>query len=115
TIASLFRAAAAESSIQLARIDRLIRPGEGPTRVNSAPGATGADIAAGAGDADLLERGRESVSQQIGTYESACVTSRQLGDYVALDVLLLNLDEERSTAAALNWQVSRQGNLLRAI
>ncbi|MDH3297986.1 MAG: DUF892 family protein, partial [Gemmatimonadota bacterium] len=115
TVASVFRATAAESSIQLARVDRLIHSNGNAVLGAAATGNGSVPAGTRAGDADLLDAARDSVHHQMELYEAACVTSRRLGDLAALDVLLLNLDEERSAAAALNWQVSRQGSVLRAI
>jgi ferritin-like metal-binding protein YciE len=115
TVASLFRAAAAESSVQLSRVERLMRVAERPTGHGAASPDLPSDLVPNATDADLLNSARDLVQHQIEIYEAACDTSRQLGEYMALDVLLLNLDEEQSTAAALAWQISRQGGMLRAI
>ncbi len=115
TVASLFRAAAAESSVQLSRVERLMRVAERPAEHGTASPDLPPDLAPNATDAELLKTARDSVMHQIEVYEAACDTSRRLGEYMALDVLLLNLDEEQSTAAALAWQISRQGGMLRAI
>ena len=115
TVASLFRAAAAESSVQLTRVERLMRVAQRPPGPGTASPDLRSDLVTNATDNDLLKAASDSVTHQIENYEAACATSRQLGDYMALDVLLLNLDEERSTLAALAWQISRQGGVLRAI
>ena len=124
-VASIFRAAASETEIQLARLDRLIGSLDLPADESDVPlnglleGVR--DILEGRFDGDandvdtaLLGSAREALRYQIAGYEAACATARRLGDYRTLDVLLQSLDEELSTESSFSRLMSRHGRLLRA-
>jgi ferritin-like metal-binding protein YciE len=63
----------------------------------------------------VLVAAQRALGYQIATYESACGTARDVGAYTLLDILLLNLDEEKATSAALADLAGRDAPLLRAI
>ena len=125
-VASMFRATASATEIQLARLDRLIRALDLPDGEPDLPELNGllADmrtILKGEFDGDaqgldtaLLRSAREALRYQIAGYEAACATARRLGDYRTLDVLLQSLDEELSTDSSFSRLMSRHGRLLRA-
>lgn len=124
-VASLFRAAAAESEIQLARLARLMEgvPDESP-RVSALDGylSEAATVLNGEFDgsnddidAALLRSARRSLRYQIASYESACATARRLGDFRSLDILLQSLDEELATDSSMSHVVSSRSRMLRAI
>lgn len=124
TVASIFRAASAETEVQLARLQRLAeangvdidRPRAQSTNGGHPIEALLADAerllngnAEGAdGDLDmkLVRSARQSVTFQIAAYEALCATARRIGDYEALDILLQSLDDELSTDAAMASLVS---------
>lgn len=123
-VASLFRAAAQETEIQLARLDRLIealeltadvRDSAHEDLLEDARSALRRDLDTQDRDELMLRSARRSLHQQIAWYESACATARRLGDYRTLDVLLQSLDEELATDSSLSNFVSRRSQLLRAI
>lgn len=124
-LATLFRAAAAESEVQLARLGRLIAGAAedaGPAvamdgYLSEAAAILGGELEASRGDADttLLRSARRSLRYQIAGYESACATARRLGEFRALDALLQSLDEELATDSAMSRIVSRRSRMLRAI
>ena len=126
-VKSLFRATAAGTGIQLARLDRLQRTSgmadktgvasrsgddrvETPAQVLEKSGAEDCDV-----DDALLRSACRSLRNQIAGYESACAVARQLEDYAALDVLLQCLDEELVTNAGLVKLRTRRTRLLRAV
>ena len=125
-VASMFRAAASKTEIQLARLDRLIRALDLPDGELELPEVNGGlaglrAILDGEFDGDaqdldtaLLRSAREALRYQIAGYEAACATARRLGDYRTLDVLLQSLDEELSTDSSFSRLMSRHGRLLRA-
>lgn len=125
-VASVFRAAASDTEIQLARLDQLIRGLDLPTDEVAAPELEGilADIrsvldgdAEGTtrDDAALLRSAREALRYQIAGYETACATARRLGDYRSLDVLLQSLDEELTTDSSFSRLMSHHSRLARTI
>lgn len=124
-VADLFRAAASETEVQLARLERLIEglglsldeDAEAPhellddaRRMLETTREGGEDL-----DGTLLRSARRSLRYQISGYESACATARRLGDFRTLDILLLSLDEELATDSSLSDIVARRSRLLRAI
>ena len=122
-VASLFEAIGTESEIQLERLEKLMRamdpadefgitplPPEIGISLNSFANSDGPD-----GDAALLAVAQRALGYQIATYESACDTARDVRAHPLLDILLLNLDEERATSAALAELAGRDEPLLRAI
>lgn len=126
-VASVFRAAASDTEIQLARLDQLIRGLELPTDDVAAPEldgildgiesvleggseGTSSDV-----DATLLRAAREALRYQIAGYETACATARRLGDYRSLDVLLQSLDEELTTDSSFSRLMSNHSRLARTI
>lgn len=125
-VASIFRGAASETEVQLARLDRLVdlggfaiewrrpHPDRGPldTVLNEPRNGFDPDRDV---DATLIDAVRRSLRQQIAGYESACATARRLGNFVALDILLQSLDEELATDLALAQTLSRRTRTLRAI
>lgn len=125
-VASMFRAAASETEIQLARLDQLVRELDLATDEPHASELNGSliavrDILEGSTEGDaqsidtaLLRSAREALRHQIAGYEAACATARRLGDYRTLDVLLQSLDEELSTESSFSRLMSRHGRLLRA-
>lgn len=125
-VASTFRAAASETEVQLARLDRLIRALNLSDDERDVPELDGLlarmrTILDGEFDGDaqdldtaLLSSAREALRYQIAGYEAACATARRLGDYRTLDVLLQSLDEELSTESSFSRLMSRHGRLLRA-
>lgn len=129
-VASLFRAAASDTEVQLARLDRLAE-GNGvdldaplaverkrsiETLLDEASRLLKGDFEGEALDLDgkLVRSARQSVSYQIAGYESLCATARRLGDYAALDVLLQSLDDELSTDASLAGFISNDSWLMSA-
>lgn len=125
-VASLFRTAAQETEVQLARLDRLIEALELTDELQETARKDFLDearsVIAGNFDADtqdldeaMLRSARRSLHYQIAGYESACATARRLGDYRTLDVLLQSLDEELATDSSLSNVVSRRSRLQRAI
>lgn len=126
-VASVFRAAASDTEIQLARLDQLIRGLELPTDEITAPQLEGvlADIDSVLKgdiegttrnvDAALLRAAREALRYQIAGYETACATARRLGDYRSLDVLLQSLDEELTTDSSFSRLMSHHSRLARTI
>jgi ferritin-like metal-binding protein YciE len=126
-LASVFRAAASDTEIQLARLDRLIRGLDLPTGEIAASELDGilADVSSVLedefeggtrdGDAALLSSAREALRQQIAGYETACATARRLGDYRSLDVLLQSLDEELTTDSSFSRLMSHRSRLTRTI
>lgn len=126
-VASVFRAAASDTEIQLARLDQLIRTLAFPTNEAAIPELDGilADIHSVLGgdfegttsdiDAALLRSAREALRYQIAGYETACATARRLGDYRSLDVLLQSLDEELTTDSSFSRLMSRHSRLARTI
>lgn len=126
-LSSAFRAAASETEIQLARLDRLVEslqlPLDGSERsegngsldeARTVLGRAGRDDTDDP-DAALLRVGRQTLRYQIAGYEAACATARRLGDYRTLDVLLLSLDEELALDASLSSIASRSSRLQRTI
>ena len=126
-VASVFRAAASETEIQLARLDGLLESLRlTPDDVGATPldgflsearlildgefEGEGRDL-----DDRLLRSARHSLRYQVAGYESACSTARRLGDYRTLDILLLSLDEELATDSTLSQMVARRSRILRAI
>lgn len=126
-VASVFRAAASDTEIQLARLDQLIRDLELPTDEVAAPELEGiladirsvleGDVEGTTCDADaaLLRSAREALRYQIAGYETACATARRLGDYRSLDVLLQSLDEELTTDSSFSRLMSHHSRLARTI
>lgn len=124
TVASIFRAASAETEVQLARLQRLAEVNGVDIDRPKAPSTNGgrsietlmadaerllngdADGADGDLDMKLVRSARQSVTFQIAAYEALCATARRIGDYEALDVLLQSLDDELSTDASLASLVS---------
>lgn len=124
TVASIFRAAAAETEVQLARLQRLAAVNGVDIDRPKAPSTNGgrsietlmadaerllngdADGADGDLDMKLVRSARQSVTFQIAAYEALCATARRIGDYEALDVLLQSLDDELSTDAVMASLVS---------
>lgn len=126
-VASVFRAAASDTEIQLARLDQLIRGLELPTDKVAAPDLDGiveeirtvleggSEGSARDVDAALLRAAREALRYQIAGYETACATARRLGDYRSLDVLLQSLDEELTTDSSFSRLMSHHSRLARTI
>lgn len=126
-VASVFRAAASDTEIQLARLDQLIRGLELPTDDVDAPELDGIldgieSVLEGGSegtksdvDAALLRAAREALRYQIAGYETACATARRLGDYRSLDVLLQSLDEELTTDSSFSRLMSHHSRLARTI
>lgn len=125
-VASLFRAAAQETEVQLARLDRLIealqltadvRDSAHEDTLEEARSVLRRELGRNTHDQDevMLRSARRSLHHQIAGYESACATARRLGDYRTLDVLLQSLDEELATDSSLSHFVSRRSQLLRAV
>lgn len=126
-VASVFRAAASDTEIQLARLEQLIRGLELSTDELAAPELDGIlhDIQAVLDgdsedttrdvDAVLLRAAREALRYQIAGYETACATARRLGDYRSLDVLLQSLDEELTTDSSFSRLMSHHSRLARTI
>ena len=122
-IASLLRAIGTESEIQLERLERFMRTMDPAEEFGSAPlpPAIGINLASVAnsenaeGDAALVAAAQRALAYQISTYESACEAARTLGAHTLLDILLLNLDEERATTAALAEIADSDAPLLRAM
>lgn len=126
-VASVFRAAASDTEIQLARLDQLIRGLELPTDQVAAAGLEGVldemqtvlegDSGGTTRDVDaaLLRAAREALRHQIAGYETACATARRLGDYRSLDVLLQSLDEELTTDSSFSRLMSQHSRLARTI
>lgn len=126
-VASVFRAAASDTEIQLERLDQLIRGLELPTDDVAAPELDGIldgieSVLEGASegttsdvDAALLRAAREALRYQIAGYETACATARRLGDYRSLDVLLQSLDEELTTDSSFSRLMSHHSRLARTI
>lgn len=126
-VASVFRAAAADTEIQLARLDQLIRGLDLRTGEATAPELDGILTDVGAVlegdfegstsdvDAALLRSAREALRCQIAEYETACATARRLGDYRSLDVLLQSLDEELTTDSSFSRLMSHHSRLARLI
>lgn len=126
-VASVFRAAASDTEIQLARLDQLIRGLDLPTDEVAAPELEGiladirsvldgdADGTTSDADAALLRSAREALRYQIAGYETACATARRLGDYRSLDVLLQSLDEELTTDSSFSRLMSHHSRLARTI
>ena len=126
-VASVFRAAASDTEIQLARLNQLIRGLDLPTDEVSVPELDGilADVGAVLEgevegttrdiDAALLRFAREALRYQIAGYETACATARRLGDYRSLDVLLQSLDEELTTDSSFSRLMSQHSRLARSI
>jgi len=124
-VATVFRAAASDTEIQLARLDQLIRGLELPTGDVATPELDGildeiqAVLEGGAEgttrdiDAALLRAAREGLRHQIAGYETACATARRLGDYRSLDVLLQSLDEELTTDSSFSRLMSHHSRLAR--
>lgn len=125
-VASIFRGAASETEIQLARLDRLFDLGgfaiewrnphaeQGPLAAVLKEAQNDFDSDRDV-DTTLIDAVRRSLRQQIAGYESACATARRLGNFVALDILLQSLDEELATDSALAQTLSRRTRTLRAI
>lgn len=140
-VVTLLRSAAAETQVQLARLDRLVRglalPSE-PDRTapagylanvrsildgehrangngngNGRNGSGGGEALADDVDDALLRSAQQSLRYQIAGYESACATARRLGDYQRLDTLLQSLDEELARDSALSRIVSHRSAFLR--
>ena len=123
-VAAVFRAAASETEVQLARLDgllealelevdeRVVAPSE---LLDDARQVLATDQEVDDQDDLLLRSARQSIRHQISGYESACSTARRLGDFRTLDVLLLSLDEELATDSLLSEIVSRRSRFLRAI
>lgn len=124
-VTAVLRSAAAETEIQLARLNALlegvdtpfdesspspVEPLDDARKVLNAKSETMEDR-----DALLLRSARRSLRHQISGYEAACATARRLGDFRTLDILLLSLDEELATDSALSEIVSHRSRLLRAI
>lgn len=122
-IASLMRAIGTESEIQLERLERFMRTMDPAEEFGSAPlpPAIGINLTSVAnsekavGDAAFVAGAQRAVGYQISTYESACEAARSLGAHTLLDILLLNLDEERATTAALAEIADADAPLLRAM
>jgi len=126
-VAAVFRAAASDTEIQLARLDQLVQVLELPTNEAAVPELDGilADIhsvlvddfegTTSDFDAALLRSAREALRYQIASYETACATARRLGDYRSLDVLLQSLDEELTTDSSFSRLMSRHSRLARTI
>jgi ferritin-like metal-binding protein YciE len=124
-VITLLRAAASETEVQLARLDRLIeglglRLDDGAEAPAELLDEARRMLEGDRGDAEdvdgaLLRSARRSLRYQISGYESACATARRLGDFRTLDVLLLSLDEELATDSSLSDVVARRSRLLRAI
>ncbi|MFW6090003.1 MAG: ferritin-like domain-containing protein [Gemmatimonadota bacterium] len=124
-VASVFRAAASDTEVQLARLDQLIRGLELPAAEVATPELDGildeiravleggAEVTAGDVDAALLRAAREGLRHQIAGYETACATARRLGDYRSLDVLLQSLDEELTTDSSFSRLMSHHSRLAR--
>lgn len=124
SVASIFRAASAETEVQLARLRRLAegigvdldeaaaRSPDGGRAIEALLSDTlqllNGDIETPDGDLDekMVRSARRSVAFQIAGYEALCATARRLGDYAALDILLQSLDDELSTDASLAGLVS---------
>lgn len=126
-VASIFRAAASDTEIQVARLDQLIRGLELPAdelgaseldgvlheiKIVLEGGAEGTSCDV---DAALLRAAREALRYQIAGYETACATARRLGDYRSLDVLLQSLDEELTTDSSFSRLMSHHSRLTRTI
>lgn len=126
-LSSAFRAAASETEIQLARLDRLVEtlqlPLDGSERYERNGSLdeartlvrTASHDDADDPDAALLQVGRQALRYQIAGYEAACATARRMGDYRTLDVLLLSLDEELALDASLSDIAARRTRLQRTI
>lgn len=124
-VASVFRAAASDTEIQLARLDQLLRGLELSTDEVAAPELDGilggiqsmlegsSDGTTSDVDAALLRAAREALRYQIAGYETACATARRLGDYRSLDVLLQSLDEELTTDSSFSRLMSHHSRLAR--
>lgn len=122
-VASLLRAIGTESEIQLERLERFMRTMDPAEEFGSAPlpPAIGINLTSVAssenaeGDAALVAAAQRALGYQISTYESACEAARSLGAHTLLDILLLNLDEEQATTAALAEILDSDAPLLRAM
>lgn len=126
-VATVFRAAASDTEVQVARLDQLMRGLELPTHEADAPELDGvlgeiqtvldgnAEGSSPDVDAALLRAAREALRYQIAGYETACATARRLGDYRSLDVLLQSLDEELTTDSSFSRLMTHHSRLARTI